>query len=159
MLNDSRCDIFTAMNTRFLLKFFDPGFILKAAFIILGLSLIILGEIFIIQFVGGFWGVYFTLAVAASTGLIGLFFSFREVAGRIRLIKDGVINGEYSEKDMVQLAGAILGGGMLLLPGFVTDFFGILSFFPVIRSLYGYAITRGFSSRFSEAYEYLRLYD
>lgn len=147
------------MNTRFLLKFFDPGFILKAAFVILALSLVALGEIFIIQYISSFWGVYFTLALTASTGLIGLFFSYREVAGRIRLIRAGVVDGEYSEKDMIQLAGAILGGILLLFPGFFTDFLGIISFFPVIKSLFGRIMTKNISSRISEAYEYLRLYD
>lgn len=147
------------MNTRFLLRFFDPGYILKAAFIILGLSIIVLGEIFIIQYISGYWGVYFTLAAAAATGLISLFFSYREIAGRIRIIREGVVDGEYSEKDMIQLAGAIIGGFMLLLPGFITDFFGLISFFPVVRALIGRLVTINIRGRMPEAYEYLRLYD
>ncbi len=151
--------LLSSMNTRFLLKFLDPGFVLKAAFIILGLSLVVLGEIFIIQFISGFLGVYFTLAVAALTGIIGLFLSYNEISSRIKLIREGVSEGVYSEKDMVQLAGALFGGLLLLLPGFITDFIGAISFFPVIRMLYGRLITRNISSKLSEAYEYLRLYD
>ena len=147
------------MNTRFLLKFLDPGFILKTAIVLLGLSLIGLGEFFIIELISGFWGVYFTLAVAAASGLAGLFLSYREINTIIGIIREGVSEGVYSEKEMVQLAGALFGGLLLLFPGFITDVFGAISFFPVIRMLYGRIITRKVSSQLNELYEYLRLYD
>ena len=147
------------MNTRFLLKFLDTGFILRTAFVFLGLSLIVLGEIFIIDFISGFWGIYFTLALTAVFGLAGVFLSYREVAARINLIHTEVKEGEYSEKDMTQLAGAILGGFLLIFPGFITDVLGAISFFPVIRMLYGKFVTFKIGSQLRELYEYLRLYD
>ena len=149
------------MNTRFLLKFLDPGFILKSAMILLGLSLIVLGEFFLIEFISGFWGVYFTLALSAVTGLVGLILSYREITARISIINEGVSDGVYSEKEMVQLAGAIIGGLLIIFPGFITDFFGAISFFPVIRMLYpaGRIATVKMGSQLNELYEYMRLYD
>ena len=159
LLIGSRCVILCAMNTRFFLKLFDAGYILRAGMILLGLSLVVLGEFFIIDFISGYWGVYFTLALAAFTGLAGVFLSYRETAARISLIKAEVSEGEYSERDMVQLAGAIVSGLLLLMPGFVTDFFGAIGFFPVIRMLYGRAATWKLTPGLSEIYEYLKLYD
>ncbi len=147
------------MNIRYLLKLLDSGFILKTGIVLLGLSVIVLGEFFIIDFISGFLGLYFTLAVAAVTGLAGLLLSYREIAIRIRLIKDEASDGVYTQKEMVQLAGAIVSGLLLIIPGFLTDFFGAIGFFPVIRVLYGKIATRNFKHRISEIYEYLRLYD
>lgn len=147
------------MNTKFLLKLLDPGFILKTGMVLLGLSLVVLGEMFLLDFISSFWGIYFTLAVAALTGLTGLFFSYRELSARISVIKDCVNEGIYSEKDFIQLAGAVAGALLLLIPGFITDFFGAVSFFPVIRMFYGKLITVKMGGQLNEIYEYLKLYD
>ena len=147
------------MDTRFLLKLFDSGYILRTGMVLLGLSLVVLGEFFLIYFISGFWGVYFTLAVAAVTGLIGVFLSYREIASRIAMVKKGVSEGVFLEKDMVQLAGAIVSGLLLLLPGFVTDLFGAIGFFSVIRFGYGRIATWRMTPKLNEIYEYMRLYD
>ncbi len=147
------------MIIKFLLKFLDQTFVLKAALVLLGVSLIFIGEIFLIEFISGFLGIYFTLAIAASTGFAGLFFSLREINSRINLIREEVSEGIYSEKDMVQLTGAFAGGLLLLIPGFITDALGVVSFFPVVRMLYGRLISKYLSLNLTEAYEYLRLYD
>ena len=141
------------------MKLFDSGFIFRAGMVLLGLSLVILGEFFLVEFISGFWGVYFTLAVAAVTGLAGVFLSYREIAARITLIKQGVIDGIFLEKDMIQLAGAIVAGLLLLLPGFITDFFGALGFFSVVRMLYGRLATYRLSPKLNMIYEHMRLYD
>lgn len=147
------------MDTRFLLKLLDTGFIFKAGMVLLGLSVAVLGEFFIISLISGFWGIYFTLAVAAVTGLAGVFLSYREIAARISLIKEMVSDGVFSEKELIQLAGAIVSALLLLLPGFVTDFFGAIGFFPVIRMVYGRIATWRMTPKLNEIYEYMRLYD
>ena len=147
------------MDTRFILKLFDSGFIFRAGMVLLGLSLIILGEFFLLEFLSGFWGIYFTLALAAATGLAGVFLSYREISARIALVKQGVVDGVFLEKDMIQLAGAIVAGLFLLLPGFITDVFGALGFFSVVRSLYGRLATWKMSPKLNKIYEYMRLYD
>jgi len=147
------------MNTRFLLKLLDTGFLLKTALVLLLLSLVLIGEIFIIQFISEFWGAYFTLALAAATGLAGLFLCFRDVSVIIHMIRGRASDGEFPDKEMVSLAGAIACGLLLLLPGFVTDFFGIIGFFPVIKTLFGKVITRNQGGRMHELYEYLKIYE
>ena len=147
------------MNTRFLLKLLDPGFILKTALVLLGISLVVLCEFFLIEFISELWGVYFTLAIAAATGLAGLFFGYREIFARINIIKGGISEGVYPEKEFIQLAGAIVAGLLLLMPGFITDVLGAVGFFPVIRMLYGKIVLIKMNGRLSELYEYMRLYD
>lgn len=147
------------MNTRFLLKLFDPGFILKTAFILLLFSLILLGEIFLIQFVSEYWGRYFTLALAAATGLAGLFLCYRDISSIIALIKAKAADGEFPGKEMSSLAGAFVGALFLIFPGFITDILGIISFLPIVRNLYGKAVTVNKSDLMHELYEYMKVYD
>ena len=141
------------------MKLFDPGFLLKAAMIILLLSLVMIAEIFLIQFISGYLGTYFTLAVVAATGLGGLFFCFRDVSTIIGLVRTRAADGEFPDREMVSLAGAIIVGVMLLLPGFITDFLALIGFFPVIKTLYGRIATRGRSGKMHEIYEYLKIYE
>ncbi|HAK46837.1 MAG TPA: hypothetical protein DCO79_13080 [Spirochaeta sp.] len=159
LLIDRRCGILSAMNTRFLLKLLDSGFIFRSGMVLLALSLVVLGEFFIIDLISGFWGLYFTLALASATGLAGVFLSYREITARINLIKEEVTEGQFSEKDMVQLAGAIVTALLLLLPGFMSDFFGAIGFFPVVRMGYGRLATFKMTPKLNEIYEYMRLYD
>lgn len=147
------------MNTRFLLKLLDTGFLLKAAIVLLLLSLVGIGEIFLIQFISEFWGAYFTLALVAATGLAGLFLCYRDVSVIIHQIKESAADGEFPGREMVSLAGAIAGALLLLIPGFITDFIGLISFFPVIKTLIGRIITRKQSGRMHELYEYLKIYE
>ena len=147
------------MNTRFLLKLLDTGFLLKTALFLLLLSLVLIGEIFLIQLISEFWGAYFTLALVAVTGLAGLFMCFRDVSVIISQIKEKAADGEFPEREMVSLSGAIAGALLLLLPGFITDFIGLISFFPVIKTVLGRIITRGQGGRMHELYEYLRIYE
>jgi UPF0716 protein FxsA len=147
------------MNTKFLLKLLDTGFLLKTALVLLLLSLVLIGEIFLIQFISEYWGAYFTLALAAATGLAGLFLCFRDISVIIHLIKDKAADGEFPDREMVSLAGALAGGILLLMPGFITDFIGIISFFPVIKTLIGRIITMNQSGRMHELYEYLKIYE
>lgn len=137
----------------------DTGFILKSAFILLLISIIPLAEIMLIQFLGEFLGIYFTLAVAAVTGLAGLFLAYRDIRGIVKQIRIKSAEGLYPGREMLSLAGALFGGIMLICPGFITDFIGALSFFPVIRTLAGRFITRNMEPRLREAYEYMRLYE
>ena len=137
----------------------DSGFILKTALLLLLLSLLMIGEIYLIQFISEFWGTYFTLAITALTGLVGLGFSFRDVLVLIKAVKAGSAAGSYPEKELILLSGSIIGGILLLIPGFLTDCLGFLGFFPVVRGLYGRLFTRNRRGNMNELYEYLKLYE
>lgn len=147
------------MDTRTRLQFFEPSFVLKIVFILLGFSLIILGEIFFISFLSRYWGVYFTLAIVALCSFIGLFVGYREIVSRISLIKRDVAAGYYIERNFIQLAGAFLSTFIIIIPGFFTDFLGLLGFFPFIRSLYGKIIFLIFPDSKKQVYESMKLYD
>ena len=147
------------MNSKFLMKLMDPGFLFKFAAILLLVSLVFIAEIFLIQFVGGLIGSYFTLAVVALTGLAGLFLSYYDISSIITVLKEKAADGEFPEREMFSFSGALLGGLFLLIPGFLTDFLGLIALFPVVKMLYGRVLLHGRADSMHELYEYLRIYE
>ena len=147
------------LNVKTWLRFFEKDFLLKILFLLLLYSLIPLGEIFFLLYLGGKLGNYLTLALAATTGFIGVFMAVREVQHNLILLKQKIKDGDYPGKEFINLAGILTGGILLLTPGFFTDFFGFLFFLPVFRNFVGRVITRRLKSKLSEVYEYLKLYD
>ena len=147
------------VNIKVVLRFFERDFVAKLLFFLLLYSLLPLLEIFLILYLGGNLGNYLTLALAASTGLLGVVIArvgLREAVGNL---KSQIRSGTYPGREFVNLAGILLGGILLLTPGFVTDLLGFLFFVPIVRNMVGSMITRSLESELREVYEYLRLYD
>ncbi len=147
------------LNIKTLIRFFDTGFVLKLLFLCLFYSLIPLIETFFLLYLSVIWGKYLTLALAASTGLVGLFFIFCEIRGILSKIKEKIKEGCYPEKDFISLAGTFAAGILLLSPGFITDFIGLLLFLPFFRSRVGMIIIKRMDGQLKDIYEYLRLYE
>ena len=85
--------------------------------------------------VGSYIGVLYTLALVVAAGILGavlLRIQGFGVMGRIRKELDagGDPSRELANGVMVMLAGMLL-----LIPGFVTDIFGLLLFLPPVRAI------------------------
>lgn len=146
-------------SARFFVRFFDRDFIVKLLFAVLLYSLLPLAEIVLILFVGDIIGKYLTLAVTASTGLLGVLVALRQLRGLVDAARASIRSGVYPGKEFVEIAGILLGSVLLMTPGFITDSLGLLMFVPAVRRAAGRAITRRLERRLTEVYEYLRLYD
>ena len=116
-------------------------------------------EIFLILYLGGKLGNYLTLALAASTGLVGVLVALTRLRETVTRLRAKIRAGEYPGHEFVEVAGLLCGGVMLLTPGFFTDFFGFLLFVPVVRNRVGRLITNRADAELKEIYEYLKLYD
>jgi len=138
---------------------FKKEFILKLLLLALLYSIIPLSETLLILHLGGIFGNYLVLAVAATTGLIGLLVAYGEVEVIIKLIKTKLKEGIYPGKEFISLAGVLTGGLLLLTPGFITDSLGFLLFFPFFRNLVGRIITSRMENSLKDIYEYLKLYE
>ncbi|RKX79558.1 MAG: hypothetical protein DRP87_02650 [Spirochaetes bacterium] len=147
------------LNFNTLIKFFDRGFILKLLLIVLLYSTLPLAEIFILLYLGEIIGDYLTLALAALTGLVGVFIAFGEAKNVLTVLKGKIKEGYYPGKEFISLAGIFTGALFLLTPGFITDISGFLLFFPFFRNLVGRIFTHKMEKRLRELYEYLKLYD
>jgi UPF0716 protein FxsA len=146
-------------QAKFILRFLDRTFITKLLILALLYSLLPLAEIFLIIYLGDRIGNYFTLALAAFTGLLGMLFALRGFQKNLHLLKDKIKEGVFPTEEFITLTGIFAAGILLLTPGFITDLLGFSLFIPVIRSALGRFIIRVTRANFKELYEYLKLYD
>ena len=141
------------------LGFFEREAVLKILFFVLLYSILPLMEIVLLIYLGDMTGNYLMLAIAASTGFVGVFVAFGQLRSTIRDLKSKVANGEYPGAEFVSIAGVLVGAMFLLSPGFITDFMGLLLFVPGVRNGMGRMVIRKLKVDMKETYEYLRLYD
>jgi UPF0716 protein FxsA len=146
-------------QAKFFLRFLDRTFITKLLILALLYSLLPLAEIFLIIYLGDRIGNYFTLALAACTGLMGMLFALRGFQKNLALLKDKIKQGTFPAEEFVTLTGIFAAGILLLTPGFITDLLGFLLFVPLIRSALGRFIIKVTRADFKDLYEYLKLYD
>lgn len=146
-------------QANFIFRFLDRTFITKLLILALLYSLLPLAEIFLIIYLGDRIGNYFTLSLAASTGLVGMLFALRGFHKNLRLLKEKIKEGVFPTEEFITLTGIFAAGILLLTPGFITDLLGFTLFIPVVRSALGRFIIRVTRADFKEFYEYLKLYD
>ncbi len=146
-------------RAKIVLRFLDRTFITKLLILALLYSLLPLAEIFLLIYLGDRIGNYFTLALAAFTGLIGMLFALRGFQRNLQLLKVKIKKGVFPTEEFITLTGIFAAGILLLTPGFITDLFGFMLFVPVIRSALGRLIIRLTRADFKELYEYMKLYD
>ncbi|MBN1836074.1 MAG: FxsA family protein [Spirochaetales bacterium] len=146
-------------QARVLLRFFDRSFITRLLLLALLYSLLPLAEIFLLIYLGAKVGNYFTLALAAVTGLIGMLFALRGFHKYLDILKKKIRAGQYPGEEFATLTGILLAAILLLTPGFITDVLGLLLFVPAIRSGLGRLMIRLTRTDLKELYEYLKLYD
>ena len=142
---------------RLLFRFLDREFLFRLLFALLLYSIVPLSEIFLFLWLGELVGNYLILAVAAVVGLVGVLIAMREVRVTLERLRARIRRNEYPGREFMDLAGILVGGLLLLTPGFITDFVGFLLFLPFFRRAVGGAITRRLDRSLREVYEYLRL--
>lgn len=85
--------------------------------------------------VGSAIGVLPTLLLVIGSGVLGvLLLRVAGVATAWRA-RERLARGELPEQEMLEGLLIAVGGGLLLLPGFVSDLFGLLCLLPVTRRL------------------------
>jgi len=141
------------------LGFLERDTMLKLLFFVLLYSILPLAEIVVLIYLGDITGNYLILAVAASTGFVGVFVAFGQLRTTTRRLKDKVAAGQYPGTEFVSIAGILVGAMFLLSPGFITDLAGLLLFVPAVRNGIGGLLIRKLRVNMKETYEYLRLYD
>ena len=146
------------IGMRNLIRFVDRNYLLKFLYLSLFYSLVPLGEMVLILYLRNYVGLYLLIAAICATGLLGLGFAWRQISTVLGRLKAQVHDGQYPAHEYADLAGAIVGSILLLTPGFVTDFLGLMFFFPFLRRAVGRRVTRKMDGRLKELYEYLKLY-
>ena len=115
---------------------------LLAAFVLVPLI-----EIYALIQVGQVIGAWWTVVLLVLDSLIGGWLVKREGARAWRALVTALQTGRAPARELVDGALILVGGTLMLTPGFVTDAVGILLILPVTRPLARRLLTRVVSSR------------
>lgn len=85
----------------------------------------------------GFWP---TFAIILSTGVIGAYMAKREGMQTIKRAREQLQNGEIPGEAVLDGICIIIGGTLLITPGFVTDITGFLLLIPLTRKPFKYLL-------------------
>ncbi len=142
-----------------LLQLCDRSFVVRLLLLLLLLAIPVIGDGFLLLMLADRCGRYLALAIAASTGLISLFFLINSLSSTLRKMQLRVAAAEFPARQYHELTALVTAAVLLLLPGLLTDLLGLLFYLPLFRSLLGALICLPFRRRLAEVYEYQKLID
>jgi UPF0716 protein FxsA len=119
-----------------------PWWLLLAAFIITPIL-----EIYVIIQVGQVIGAWWTILLLIADSVFGSWLIKREGRRAWRALTTAIESGRMPATELADGALILVGGTLMLSPGFVTDLFGILLILPFTRPLARRLLTRYLSRR------------
>jgi UPF0716 protein FxsA len=103
------------------------------AFLLLLLIVVPLAELYVIIQVAHLIGLVATLVVLLAVSIAGAWLLKREGTAAWRRVRDAVSRGEMPAIQVADGALVVLGGALLLTPGFISDAVGLLLLIPGVR--------------------------
>lgn len=92
----------------------------------------------------GFWP---TLAIILLTGVIGAYLAKREGLQTIRKVQEQLRSGQMPGDALLDGVCILVGGTLLLTPGFITDITGFLMLFPPTRKVVKFLLMKFIKKR------------
>lgn len=116
--------------------------------ILLGVVLLLVVEVAVVALVSSWIGFGWTVLILLATTLVGGLLVRREGSRAWRTFSADVADGRPPGRAALDGVLILLGGLLVLLPGFVSDVLGLLCLLPPTRrlagrALVGWALTRG----------------
>ncbi|MBT3331369.1 MAG: FxsA family protein [Rhodospirillaceae bacterium] len=108
------------------------GFIILLAFIAIPLI-----EIAVFIEVGGYIGLWWTLAIVVGTALGGTYMLRRQGLATLHRAQANMAEGRMPLREVFDGLCLLIAGALLLTPGFVTDLTGALLLMPPVRGFLG----------------------
>ena len=104
------------------------GWALLLAFIVVPLA-----EIYVLIQVGQVIGVWWTILLLIADSVLGTWLIRREGGRAWRALQTALSSGRMPARELADGALILIGGTLMLAPGFVTDAVGILLILPLTR--------------------------
>lgn len=98
-------------------------------------------EIYVIIQVGSVIGAWWTVGLLLAEGVLGGWLVKREGRRAWASLQDAFRGGKLPNREVADAALILVGGTLLLAPGFVTDVFGFFMVLPFTRPLARRALT------------------
>lgn len=108
------------------------GFVILVAFIAIPLI-----EIAVFIEIGGFIGLWWTLAIVVGTAVGGTYMLRRQGMATLQRAQAHMAEGRMPLREVFDGLCLLIAGALLLTPGFVTDLAGTLLLLPPIRTMLG----------------------
>jgi UPF0716 protein FxsA len=105
------------------------------ALLVLALVVVPIVEIYVLLQVGQLLGVLPTVVLLVVMSLLGAWLLRREGARTWRAFREALARGRLPAAEVADGALVILGGALLLTPGFATDAVGLLCVLPPTRAV------------------------
>ncbi len=90
-------------------------------------------EIVVLVLSGQAIGVWPTFALIVATGIIGAFLAKRQGIYTLQRVKDELMRGHIPSDALLDGVCILVGGTLLLTPGFITDTVGFMLLLPLVR--------------------------
>lgn len=116
--------------------------LLAIAFIVIPLV-----EIYVMVLVGHAIGAFNTIGLLLLFSLGGAWLAKRQGFSAMRRMRATVNGGRAPTNELIDSVCILTGGILLFVPGFVTDFFGILLLLPPVRAVIRAFVKRRFAVR------------
>jgi UPF0716 protein FxsA len=116
-------------------------------FVALALLVVPVAEIFVIIQVGQVIGGWPTVALLLAESVLGAWLIKREGRRAWRALQSSFQTGKMPGRELADAALVLIGGTLLLTPGFITDIFGFFFVLPFTRPLARRAMTAFFGRR------------
>ncbi|PUA79297.1 FxsA family protein [Nocardioides currus] len=105
-----------------------PAWLLVVAFVVVPLL-----EIFVLIQVGQVIGPWWTILLLVADSILGTWLIRREGGRAFAALREALGSGRMPARELADGALILVGGTLMLSPGFVTDLFGIVLILPFTR--------------------------
>jgi UPF0716 protein FxsA len=119
-----------------------PGWLVVVAFVVVPIL-----EIYVIIQVGQVIGAWWTIALLIADSIFGAWLIRHEGRRSWDALTTALGSGRMPARELADGGLILVGGTLMLTPGFVTDLLGILLILPVTRPLFRRMLTRTVSRR------------
>ena len=106
-----------------------------------------LAEIYVLVQVGQVIGAWWTILLLLLDSILGAWLIRREGARAWAALREAIESARMPARELADAALVLVGGTLLLSPGFVTDAFAVLLLLPVTRPLFRRLLTKVVAAR------------
>ena len=119
-----------------------PGWLLLVAFVVVPLV-----EIFVLIQVGQVIGAWWTIVLLIGASILGAWLIKREGSRSWAALQEALQTGRMPARELADAGLILIGGTLMLTPGFVSDIVGVLLILPLTRPLARGVLTRVVAGR------------
>jgi UPF0716 protein FxsA len=98
-------------------------------------------EMYVLIQVGQVFGAWWSILLLIADSIFGAWLIKREGGRAWRALNAALSSGRMPAKELADGALVLIGGTLMLTPGFVTDAFGILMILPLTRPIFRRALS------------------